>query len=227
MKERSFRTIRSLVDEQCHRWSSEPRPDSRGPRRPVVTISRQPGSNGRAVAKRLEAELGLQLFGSVVIDRVAHNAQISRQAVRTLDERGHSFVDNLLASLPGSGGMTDADYIRHLAEIFTTIGQHGDAVILGRGASFVLPPGQALRVRFVAPLEQRIAQVMAEFEVDRAEAQRRIKTVSSARRRFIRLYFDQDIEDPAHYDLVINDERVGVGRAVAIIGAALEARLRA
>jgi cytidylate kinase len=187
----------------------------------VVTISRQPGSNGRKVAKLLGDELGLQLFGSVIIDQVAQNAQISRQAVESLDERGHGFVENLLASLPGSGGLTDLEYIEHLAKILLTIHQHGDAVILGRGANFVVPPARSLRVRFVAPLALRIANVMEEFEVDEDEARRRIKTVASDRRRFVRLYFDEDIDDPGGYDLVINDARVSPARAVAIIAAAL------
>ncbi len=221
MKKPSFRKIRSMVDEQCHLWAQQPAVSADGSPRPVVTISRQPGTNGRAVVMRLAESRKLQIFGSNILDQVARNSQTSRQAVATLDERGHGFVDNLLASLPGSGGLTDQEYIKHLAEILMTIAQHGDAVILGRAASFMMPPGRALRVRFVASLETRLAHVMAEFGVSEAEARRSIASVERNRRRFVRLYFDTDIADPAHYDLVINDDQVGVERAVDIIGAAL------
>ncbi len=224
MKKPSFRRIQSMVDEQCHRWSSLPEVTGDGAPRPVVTISRQPGTNGREVAVKLAEALELQVFGSNIIDQVARNARSSRQAVESLDERGHGFVDNLLASLPGSGGLTDQEYIKHLAEILVTIGQHGDAVILGRGAGFVLPPGRALRVRFVASLETRIAHVMEEFEVSEAEARRRIRTVESNRRRFVRLYFDADIANPQHYDLIVNDDHIDVKQAVAVVAAAVGAR---
>jgi cytidylate kinase len=224
MNKPSFRKVRSMVDEQCHRWASLPAVAATAGPCPVVTISRQPGTNGRAVAVRLAEELGAQVFGSNIIDQVARSARISRQAVEFLDERGHGFVDNLLASLPGSGGMTDQEYIKHLAEILVTIGQYGDAVILGRGANFVLPLGQALRVRFVAGLETRLTHVMDEFDLGEAPARRQMKAVASNRRRFVRLYFDADIADPSHYDLIINDDHLGVEQAVAIIAAAVEAR---
>jgi cytidylate kinase len=48
---------------------------------------------------------------------------------------------------------------RVLMRVIGAIGRHGKAIIVGRGANFVLPPENRFRVRIIAPLELRVNRV--------------------------------------------------------------------
>jgi cytidylate kinase len=53
------------------------------------------------------------------------------------------------------------------------------------------------------------------------EARRRVIRTESDRRAFVRKYFNTDIADPSHYDLIINTGTLSVDNAVDVISAAL------
>ena len=99
------------------------------------------------------------------------------------------------------------------------IASHGDAVIVGRGANFLIPPQDRLSVRVIAPLETRVINVAKEFGVTREEAKRRVINRENRRAAFIRQSFNADVADPKNYDLVINTHRLDMDAALgAVIG---------
>lgn len=71
--------------------------------------------------------------------------------------------------------MNESAFVRHLVQTVLRLGVHGNCVIIGRGAAQVLPPGSTLRVRLVAPRNQRIATVSRRqgISLDDAAQQRR------------------------------------------------------
>jgi cytidylate kinase len=105
--------------------------------------------------------------------------------------------------------------------VIGTIGKHGRAVVVGRGANFILPPEQRFRVRITASQRLRVENVARHFNLSPDEAKRRVIKTESNRKAFIRKYFNADIADPTNYDLVINTDKLSVGNAVDLIGAAL------
>ena len=101
-----------------------------------------------------------------------------------------------------------------------TIGKHGNAVIIGRGANFILPKERMFRVRVIAPLELRIQNVMQEYGTSEEETKRRVLRTESNRHAFIRKYFNAGIADPENYDFLINTGTLKLDAAVhAVIGA--------
>jgi len=106
-----------------------------------------------------------------------------------------------------------------------TIGEHGRAIIVGRGANFVLPPGRRFRVRIVAPEKKRVKKVSTDYGVPLKEAKRRIIKTESGRRAFIRKYFNADIADPVNYDLIINTGTISIDAATDAIKGALDHKL--
>jgi len=111
-------------------------------------------------------------------------------------------------------------------KVIGTIGKHGRAVIVGRGANFVLPPDKRLSVRIVAPLELRIKNVTRDFGIDTEEARRRVIRTDSDRRAFVRKYFNTDIRAPLNYDLVINIGILSIEGAVDAIKGALSQKTK-
>jgi cytidylate kinase len=106
-------------------------------------------------------------------------------------------------------------------KVIGTIGEHGRAVIVGRGANFILPAETCFRIRVVSPRPLRVQSVINDFNTSEEEAYRRVLRTESDRRAFIRKYFNADIADPVNYDFVINTGSVNVNTAVRAIAVAV------
>jgi cytidylate kinase len=78
-------------------------------------------------------------------------------------------------------------------------------VVLGRAGAVVLRsfPG-ALHVRIDGPPEARITQAMELEELDRREAERRMRENDRARVAYVRHFYGVNPEDPRLYHLVID-----------------------
>ena len=71
---------------------------------------------------------------------MAESAHVSVQLLETLDEKGATMLEEWISSLVDSRHLWPDQYLQHLMKIIGTIGKHGRAVVVGRGANFVLPP---------------------------------------------------------------------------------------
>ncbi|UCG06468.1 MAG: cytidylate kinase-like family protein [Desulfobacterales bacterium] len=221
MKTKS-RSIQKIIEEQMRRWQlMRAQKPGEEPGMPVITISREPGSGGRIVAKRLAEKLELEVFHQEVLHEMAKSAEVSAQLLETLDEKGLSVLEDWISSLVYDRHLWPDQYLHHLMKVIGTIGKHGRAVIVGRGANFILPPDNRFRIRVVAPQKLRIQRVAENFSISEDEAERRVIRTESDRRAFIRKYFNADIADPINYDLVINTGTLSIDNAADIIIAAV------
>lgn len=152
---------------------------------------------------------------------MAKSAKASTRLLATLDEKALSVLQDWISTLVNRSHLWPDQYLKHLMNVIGSIGKHGCAVMVGRGANFILPPDGRFRVRIVAPLETRVQNVAREFGVTLDEAKRRVLRTDSDRRAFVRKYFHADITAPVNYDLVINTGTVSIDAAVEAIRGAL------
>jgi len=219
----TVRSVEKIIEEQMHRWQlmhKEKKEEKKV--LPVITISREPGSGGRIVAQKLAAKLKMEVFHQEVLHEMAKHAEISKQMLTTMDEKGLSILEDWISSLVYDRHMWPDEYLQHLMHVIGTIGKHGRAVVVGRGANFILPPEQRFRVRIIAPRSMRIQNVARDFNLTEDEAKRRVIKTESDRKAFVRKYFNADITDPNNYDLIFNTETLSLGHAAHVIAAALE-----
>ncbi len=215
------RSVIKIVEEQVKKWQiMKVKEKKEAIVLPVITISREPGSGGRIVATELGKKLGLDVFHQEIINEMAESAQVSSRILKTLDEKGLSVLEEWITSLVDNQHLWPDQYLRHLMKVIGTIGKHGSAVIVGRGANFVLPSEGRIRVRIIAPLDLRVENVSSNFGVSAEEAKRRIIRTESERRAFIRKYFNADITDPINYDLVLNTGTLSIEAAANVIKSA-------
>jgi len=216
------RSLEQIIEEQVRTWQfSIAKPKSETPFRPIVTISREPGSGGNILGERLAKRLSVELFHQNVIHAMAKSAKVSAQLLETLDEKGLSVLEDWMAYLVDFRHMWPDQYLKHLMKVIGAIGRHGGAILIGRGANFILPPERRFSVRVIAPFEVRVANVARNHQVSEAEARNRITKTDSQRRAFIRKYFNTSIADPLNYDMVINTGSVSIDGAVEAIVALL------
>jgi cytidylate kinase len=216
------RSIQKIIEDQFKKWRADrPKIGHEPLNKPVLTVSREPGSGGSIVAKKVAEDLGLDLFHQEIVHEMANSAKVSEKMFETLDEKRLNTLENWISSLVDARHLWPDKYLEHLMRIIGIIGHHGCAVIVGRGANFILPPESRLRVRVIAPLENRVKHVSDTFSVPATEAKRRIIRTESERKAFVRNYFNADISAPENYDMVVNTGTMSIEKAAETIATAL------
>lgn len=216
------RTVEALVEEQARRWQlfrTERREEAR---RPVVTVSRQHGAGGDAVARTLAQELGLDVFDREIIQQIADSTHLSERVVSSLDDKAKELLTDWLSAIATRSYLSPLEYRYHLTRIVGAVAHHGGAVIVGRGAHLILGEGEALRVLVVAPLEVRVRSVMEREGLTERDARQRIVVVEADRKAFLMKHFHADFTDPTRFDLIVNTAALGVEGSCAAIRAAVE-----
>lgn len=213
------RSIDRMVEEQISKWLRLRSKANQGEKkvREVITISRQPGTKGTEIAEKLAKILDMDFFSGEIIKQVADSAKMSEAVVASLDERDIALREDWLKVLLDSNHLWPDQYLTHLLKVITTIGNHGNAVIVGRGANYILPPEQALRIRIISPDKDKIATIVSERGLVRGEAEKYVSQTESDRNAFVLKYFHVDANDPSYYDLVIDSSRFGVSGSVELI----------
>lgn len=223
MKNSTTRSIEKIVEDQALQWqklNANKKTEPEGIN--VITVSREYGSGGSIIAKMLADKLGYDLFHREVIHEMAKSAKTSERIVQTLDEKGLSLLEESIAALVNDRYLWPDQYLRYLMRVIGTIGRHGNAVIVGRCANFILPPEKNLRVRVVASLSRRLQIIAQRRNVSASEAQKIVLKTDHDRRSFSHKYFYADLSDPVHYDMIINTDRVSYETAVESIIAGLK-----
>lgn len=180
----------------------------------VITISRQYGCLGHVVAEGLARRLGSpwEVWDRQLIEQIALNARVRADMVAAVDERGQTWISEMVRRIFNMDALETLAYRRSLAEVLLAVAQQGCKIILGRGANFVLK--DALNVRLRADEAYRVEQTMKGLGMDREEAQRKVRSVEAERIEFTRTVFGRDIDDPDAYDMILRTDSLGIDAVV-------------
>jgi len=192
---------------------------------PCLLVSRERGSGGSRVARLAGERLGRQVFDREILDQIAELAHIRLQLTESVDEQTRSKLENNSQTELKPEGIGDETYLRYLRQVVMTLGHHGDVVLVGRGAQYLLPSQCALRVRVVAPLEVRVQRMAERAALSLTEAQARVEKFDAERAGFVRSCFQRDAHSPLNYDLVINTCEISSEAAADVVVTALRTKL--
>ena len=207
-------SIETFIKDQIEKWKKQTQTHI-----PVITISSEPGSGGRVIAQGLAKRLGIDLFDRDIVKEISESAHISGAVIETMEKDRLSGIKDFISSLVNDRYLWPGVYLDHLMKVVAAIASHGNAIIVGRGANFLIPPEDRLSVRVIAPLEVRVKNVAKEFGVTREEAKRRVINRENRRSTFIRQSFNADVADPRNYDLVVNTQKLDIDASLgAVIG---------
>jgi len=211
----------------------------------VITISRQYGSLGDEIARRVCEILNYHYFDHDLILKAAVAAGISEDEIVDFSEDNYK-VRNFLERLFGARQTTahiriwkkDAVGVRSRdVEELTESGSleliqkailyaHnlGEVVIVGRGGQVLLQnEPDVLHIRIEAPLETRLLRVRDDWRPDetrvdlRRTAQDLITEKDNASADFIRQFYGAEWDDPALYHVILNTGKVSVEQAADLI----------
>ncbi len=206
----------------------------------VITISRQYGSGGTEVARRVADMLGYQYLDKQVIAKAATEAGLSDQEVldfREESSEARNFLERLLTPGPPPAAMmalraptSDQEAARTLELLDTdkclnlirsaihAEYKQGNAVIVGRGGQAVLQglPG-AMHVLVHAAMPTRILRIQQMDSIGLEEAYHSALQHDKMTSRYLDRVFGIRWEDPLLYHLIINTSKWSVPQAAEII----------
>ena len=207
-------SIETFVKDQIGKWKNKTQSQV-----PVITISSQPGSGGRVIARGLADRLLIDLFDRDIVKDIAESAHISRAVIETMEKDRLSGIKDFISSLVNDRYLWPGVYLDHLMKVVAAIASHGNAVIVGRGANYLIPLEDRVSLRVIAPFDTRVKNVAKTYGVTPGEAKRRVIHRENRRAAFIRQSFNADVANPDNYDLVINTSRGDIDAAVgAVVG---------
>ncbi|MFH1382102.1 MAG: cytidylate kinase-like family protein [Chloroflexota bacterium] len=200
----------------------------------IVTIRGQMGSGAPEIGELIAEKLHADYVDREIIARVAELLKVHSQEVMDKEMPPGSLLGRIAEALgrsydggisnpgvwlpPGEIPLGDIRYLPALEAIIKELADGEPIVIRGRGSQFILKdhPG-AFHVLAVAPAELRVSRVMETLKLDEKAAKKEISSFDSSRRAFVKRYFQADLEDPVHYDLVINTGHLTFDAAASII----------
>lgn len=210
-----------IVEQQVGLWHERQARtaavSSAAPHWPVVTVSREFGAAGARIAERLAELLGFAFWDRQVLEAIAEKLNSSVTDLDALDERTPGAMRELLAAVMRSADAPRREFHDALRQLVKTLERNGSAVIVGRGAGHIVDPALALRVRVTAPLEQRVASHARQEGIDLATARSRVLRADKERQAYIERHFNAKVEDPLHYDFVLNVGLIPFERAAEVL----------
>ena len=209
----SLQQLRSYIDSQEYRAHDAQEPS----RHPFVTISRQMGSGAFTVGQKLceilngrahRAPHTWMWFDRDLARRAAEEHRLSPESKARLNESGHNsllaWFDDAFSSSPSWTSL-----VRRVGQTVVQLARIGCVIIVGRGGNILtraMPYG--LHVRLVGSHDKRVTQIQRYFGLTRNEATQLIEREDQGRERYIKQYFDRDIQNPLDYDVSINTDHI-------------------
>ena len=187
-------------------------------KRYVITISREFGSLGRPIAKRLAELLGIEFYDRDIVEKTAQNLGLPVSAIKENEESVKNRFFNMIYPL-GNEATEQQDQIFHeQTRIIRELADKSSCIIVGRCADYVFANEKnCLRVHIYAPYEERYRNCVDILRMDQDSAKRTIRKVDKARKAYHLHYAGYAPGDPQNLDLLINSSVFGInGTAEAL-----------
>ena len=202
----------------------------------VITISRELGSGGRTVGRKLASELGVRYSDKELVNQLVDQFNLTTDGIEQLKGKKKNWMADfiqLVAPVPKVKMLVDQDskYVQEFradltpddlftaeSEILQGIAAEGSCVIAGRSGFFVLKDHpNKLDIFITASMEHRIERVMRKQQLSREEAVAAIKRVDEMRDNYVKRYAGTSRYDLRNYHLVLNMDNLTEDDAVKLI----------
>ena len=184
----------------------------------IVTISREFGSGGRTIGKKVAEKLGMACYDAELIQKMAEKSGFTESYIK---EAGEDIPNGLLsfAFSNRSFGPTNEDILWDLQyKVITELAEKSPCVIVGRCADYILrEKADCLKVFIHADMAfraERIVKVYGEWE---QSPEQRLRDKDKRRAAYHRFYTDMKWGHAQNYHITLNSGVLGIDRCAEII----------
>ena len=191
----------------------------------VISISREFGSGGRLIGKRLAARLGIPCYDRTIIQKSSEKSGLSPDFIARAEERARSRFHLSITPI-GIGTSTLAHQgvpVSHQAffaqaEVIRELADEGPCVIVGRCSDYVLGARpECLKVFIHADLPSRVERCVEEYHIPSEDMERRVVQMDRGRANYYNYYSGQKWGKFENYDLAVSTDIIGIDGAAKLI----------
>lgn len=192
----------------------------------VITISREFGSGGRELGKRLADELGFAYFDKEIVTMIAQSSKLDENYVESMLEK-HSWNIPITYGTSFShityfhGYSPQTAIISEQQKIIKQLASSGNCIIVGRNADVILEELNPLRLFVYADMDSKLARCRQRAKegenLTDAQMKRYIKKIDRDRARNHLLLSDIPWGDRRGYDLMINTTGANIKAMVSAV----------
>lgn len=193
----------------------------------IITISRQFGSGGRELGKRLSEYLGYDYYDKEIIVSIAEKLKLDEKYIENMSEKlvvqdfhfhfGYSFGNNI------TNLDTGMEILKTQTDIIHNIANKGENfIIIGRAADALLRNYNPFNVFVYADMKSKISRCLdrdqTKSEKDAKELERQILKIDNQRAKYCSMIGDGKWGDKDRYNLCLNTSNVHIKDIVPSVG---------
>ena len=187
----------------------------------IITISREFGSGGRTIGKKLSERLGVECYDSRIIAETAKESGFTEEYVESQSEdtQGSGIFGWLAGSYYGDSNTHQIWNIQY--DVIRDIASRGPCVIVGRCADYILHDfDNVLRVFIHADDEVRVKRILEEYGETDEEPHARLKEKDKKRKAYYEFITGNEWGKSTSFDLTLDSGTLGLDTCVDIIARA-------
>ncbi|MFH5831889.1 AAA family ATPase [Halalkalibaculum sp. DA3122] len=200
------RKITQIIEDQINAWRHQNRKTRQRPQKkfyPIITVSREFGALGAALANIMGERLGFKVWDNELLYAISDELGSNEKFLESVDERRRKLVeDNLLGLMKDKN--TNTNYLLSLNRVVKAIEEVGESIVVGRGAAYICQNELSFHLRVVSPLAKRIEGYASRENISKQQAEKIIQEKDAERDEFVKFSFNRDVNTASDYDLVIN-----------------------
>lgn len=196
----------------------------------IITISREFGSGGRTIGRKVAETLGIPFYDRELIEMSAEQGGFAADFVQNTEQKVkskffHSLAFGYMNSGLGSGAASLSDRLFAVTfDIIRKLAAEGPCVIVGRCADYVLSERQdVLDVFIYSDLAHKVRRAVNEYGLDPDKAEAEVKKTDKYRANHYDYYTDRTWGAKENYHLMIDSGELGIDAAANLIVAAYNA----
>lgn len=190
----------------------------------IITISRQYGSGGRIVGKKLADALGVPFYDNELINLAAEKTGLSKECFK---EAENTSTGNLLFSITSLASGMDSCGLPLSEKIFLVqspvikeVAEEGSCVIVGRSANYVLSENpNCINVFLQADLKDRVERAVRHYNLPEKNAEAAVIKTDKRRANYYNYFTGGKWGKAENYDLILNTSRLDLDHVVEVIKA--------
>lgn len=198
----------------------------------VITISREVGSGGRTIGRKLAEKLGVRFCDKRLIKELMNMFNLNEAEIERIKGKKSNWVEDLFSRISPEFGsevfiprglevpptVTSEEIFACEKQLLLSLAEESSCVIAGRSGFFVLKDHpNKLDVFIHASRPKRVERVMRRQEISEKEAEEVIDYVDKARENYIQKFASTSRYDLRNYDLVMNTDYLTEDEAVDLI----------
>lgn len=187
----------------------------------IITISREFGSGGKEIGKRLAEVLGYAYYDAEIIQLLAKETGMTEEYIENISEKGcypyaFQFAKSFATYSTMQNSQTEILVVQ--SRILKQIAEKGNCVIVGRGADIVLREYNPMKLFVYASLESKMKRCREKAneteEVTDKELEKKIKEIDKNRQKFYSIISNKEWGKKENYNICINTTDIEIKKII-------------